>query len=158
MSHVVIRNHEQNGNEQEAFRDGYYARKPEGRLLITQACLAAFIAAQEKLERLHSFIQSALENGGDVEAGILKAGIFEEFKKNPNWRAEFIALGGDPKAVNAKTPKKASYKTRVYAGHDEPDGNPVAPTADGKPWVKPVAEPKADEGGESAAPERKAAE
>jgi hypothetical protein len=158
MSHAIIRNHETNGNEKDAERDGYYIRKPGGRLLISQTLLSAFVEAQTKLEKTHSLIQSALEQGGDVEEGLLNAGIFEEFKKSPNWRAEFIALGGDPKAVNARTPKKASYKTRVYDRGDKPDGTRVAPTADGKAWVKPGTETASDEGGEAQGETRKAAE
>lgn len=158
MSHAIIRNHETNGNEKEAERDGYYIRKPGGRLLISQTLLCAFVEAQTKLEKAHSLIQSALEQGGDVEEGLLNAGIFEEFKKSPNWRKAFIDLGGDPKVINASTPKKASYKTRVYDRGDKPDGTRVAPTANGEVWIKPGTETASDEGGEAQGETRKAAE
>lgn len=161
MAHAIIRNHETNGNEKDAKRDGYYITAPGGRLRLSQTLLAGYLEAQIKFEKLHSLIQSGLEQGADVEDGLLNAGIFEEFEKRPNWRQEFIKLGGDPKVVNANTPKKASYKTRVYDRGEEPKGNHVAPTKNGEKWIKPGTETTATEGGdvaEGGGEERKAAE
>jgi hypothetical protein len=117
----------------EALRDGYYTKRPDGRLEVQQTTLVAFLAAQAKLEKLASLIKTALEGGASVVAGDLSAGIFAEFAKKPNWRTEFVSLGGDPKAVNERTAKTESRRVRVYANADEPKGDRLAPTVDGSP-------------------------
>lgn len=70
----------------------------------------------------------ALYSGGDVEIGVLDSGVFIESATKPNWRAEFIALGGDPKTVLERTLKKEYYRTRVFLSVRPPKGKRVAPT------------------------------
>ena len=137
MPKAIMNNAIAGGNEEEAIRDGWYLKKPDGKFRVTQNALAAYRAASEKLERLHALAKDALEKGGDVEPGQFDAGIFEEFEKRPNWRAEFVALGGDPKAVNERTPKKPARRFRVYdPASEKPDGDRIAPTPDGQPLPK----------------------
>lgn len=158
MAKVILNNVLTSINDEEAFRDGYYAKRPDGRLEIQQTLLEAYAKAKAKLERLHSFAQDALEKGGTVAAGVLDAGIFNEPKKNPNWRAEFVALGGDPKAVNDKTPKYDNHRFRIFAAGEKQDGKRIAPTVDGSPVPPPVkakaeADPAAPAQDSSAAPQ-----
>jgi len=128
---AILNNVLAGGNEAEALRDGWYVKRPNGRLVITQKALAAIKAAEAKLEKLASLVRSGLETGADVEAGDLDAGIFEEARKNPNWRAEFVALGGDPKKVLEVTDPKKSRRVRVFDPKDKkdkPKGARLAPT------------------------------
>ena len=138
MAQVILNNVNGTPNDAEAFRDGYYAKRPDGRLEIQQTLLEAYIKAKAKLEKLHSFAQDALEKGGTVAAGILDAGIFNEPKKAPNWRAEFVKLGGDPKAVNDATPKNDNHRFRIFPNGEKQDGKRLVPTADGSPVPPPV--------------------
>jgi hypothetical protein len=142
MSKVIVNNTLDTVNDVEAHRDGYYARRPDGRLLITQEALRAHAAAVAKLEKLHSFIKDALEKGGDVETGDFDAGIFNEPSKKPNWRGEFVKLGGDPKAVNDTTPKTDAHRLRIFVAGEKQKGERLAPSADGAP-VAPVVKAEA---------------
>jgi hypothetical protein len=147
MSKVIVNNVIEGVNDVEAHRDGYYAHRPDGRLEIQQTLLVAYLAAVEKLERLHSFAKDALEKGAAVEAGAVEAGIFNEPAKKPNWRAEFVKLGGDPKAVNDATPKQDNHRFRVFNAGEKQKGTLLAPNADGAPVAPPV------KAGAEAAPE-----
>lgn len=138
MAKAILNNVLTSINDEEAFRDGYYAKRPDGRLEIQQTLLEAYAKAKAKLEKLHSFAQDALEKGGTVAAGALDAGIFNEPKKNPNWRQEFVKLGGNPKAVNDATPKQDNHRFRIYNSGEKQDGTRLAPTADGSPVPPPV--------------------
>lgn len=147
MSKVIVNNVIAGVNEAEAERDGYYAKRPDGRLVIQQTLLVAYLAAVEKLERLHSFAKDALEKGAAVEVGAVEAGIFSEPSKKPNWRGEFVALGGDPKAVNDRTPKTDAHRFRVFVAGEKQKGTLLAPNPDGSP-VAPIVK-----AGAEAAPE-----
>jgi hypothetical protein len=139
---AILNNVLAGGNEVEAVRDGWYVKRPDGRLVITQKALAAFRAAEEKLEKLASLVKSGLETGADVEAGEFDAGIFEESRKNPNWRGEFITLGGDPAKVLEATAPKASRRVRVFTPAvkgEKPKGERLAPT-NGEPLAPAVEE------------------
>lgn len=138
MAQVILNNVNESVNDVEAFRDGYYAKRPNGRLMVTQTLLVAYLAAKAKLEKLHSFAQDAMEKGGDVEQGLLDAGIFNEPKKSPNWRQEFITIGGDPKAVNDRTPKQDNHRFRIFDAGEKTKGDRLAPTPNGEPVAPPV--------------------
>lgn len=138
MAQVILNNVNESVNDAEAKRDGYYAHRPDGRLEIQQTLLIAYLAAKAKLEKLHSFAQDALEKGGTIETGLLDAGIFNEPKKSPNWRQEFIAKGGDPKEVNDRTPKQDNHRFRIFTAGEKQDGTRLAPSADGSPIPPPV--------------------
>ena len=129
---VILNNVIGAGSEEAAIRDGYFVKKPGGRLEITQKALVAFEAAQIKLERLAGLIKTGLEVGASVEDGVVDAGIFEEGRKNPNWRNEFVALGGVAKDILDGTDKKFSRRIRVFDTGDKQNGTRLAPT-DGQP-------------------------
>ena len=145
VAKVIVNNVLVSGNEVEAaVRDGWYIKRPDGRLEITQNALAAYRAAADKVERLHSLIKEGLYNGGAVEAGILDAGVFVEKRKTPAWRAEFVKLGGDPNEVLADTLPKPFKMVRVFDPNekaDKPKGDRIAPTVDGSPIAE---EPKGE--------------
>lgn len=132
MSKMILNNVETSGNEADAIRDGYYLMRPD-RLVITQKALAAYEAAIEKAERLAGLLRDALLKGAAVEEGAMDTGLFVEAEKKPNWRTEFIGLGGDPKAVLDRTEKiDSAPRLRTYvSGSKLPSGRQVAPTADG---------------------------
>lgn len=128
---TVLNNVLPSGNEEEAHRDGYYMRRPNGRLVLTQKALAAFLRHKEQMERLASLVRDALEKGGAVEPGPVDAGLFEEKAKTPNWRGEFIKMGGNPEDVLAATEQKASVRVRVWGEEDEkPRGVRTAPATE----------------------------
>ncbi len=110
--------------------------RPGGRLTLTQAALEAFEAATQEADRLAAMIRRMLLDGCDVEAGDLDAGLFVEQERKPNWRSEFVKVGGDPATVLAATPKTPTApRLRVFEDGDLPKGERVAPTADGVPVV-----------------------
>lgn len=130
MGKAIINHFLASGNEvEEAIRDGWYLKKPDGKLAITQKALAAYLAAQDKMEKLHSLIKLALEKDGAVLGGEFDAALFEEMRKSPNWREEFIRLGGDPKAVLDATPKKPYTMVRVFKAGEKQDGTRKTPEA-----------------------------
>jgi len=130
MAKAILNNVIQAGHEEEAVRDGWYVRHPD-RLVVTQKALAAFLRHRDQMERLASIIRDALNKGGDVEAGSLVGGLWEESSKAPNWRQEFIGLGGDAQGVLDRTQQKESVRLRVYdpAAEEKPRGHQVAPAA-----------------------------
>ena len=139
MSKVIVNNVLTSENDvNEATRDGYYTHRPDGRLQIQQNLLVAYQAAVAKLERLHSLAKLALEGGASVEDGSLDAAILNEPAKKPNWRSEFVALGGDPKAVNDRTPKLDNHRFRIFDTGEKQKGTRLAPTPDGSPVLPPV--------------------
>lgn len=108
--------------------------RPGGRLTLTQAALEAFQAATQEADRLAAMIRRMLLDGCAVEAGDLDAGLFVEQERKPNWRTEFVKLGGDPATVLAATPKTPTApRLRVFEDNDLPKGERVAPTEDGTP-------------------------
>ena len=110
-------------DEQDAIRDGWYFRKPDGKLRVTQAALTAYLAAQDKMERLASLLKSAfVEKGADVEEGAFDAAMFEELRKSPAWREAFVALGGNPDDVLAKTEQKPYTMLRVFPKDEKQKG------------------------------------
>lgn len=132
MAKMILNNVLASGNEVEAIRDGYYVRRPDGRLEITQKALRAYEAAAAKVERMAGLVRSGLEQGGAVEAGGLDAGIFVNERRLPAWRAEFVKLGGDAKAVLAATPARPYNQLRI-GDLSEARGERIAPSADGSP-------------------------
>lgn len=83
--------------------DGHLVRRVDGRLVLTQAILRQHLLAKARAVRLMALIDAALRRGATVQEGALDAALFEEMERSPNWRAEFVALGGDPKAVLERT-------------------------------------------------------
>ena len=117
------------GTRQVARWDGKLIRRLNGRLLITQRLLWQHQHAKARLERLHALVASALAKGASVEVKSLDAGLFTEMSRDPNWREEFVRLGGDPKAVLKRTPQEESRpRLRIWVvGGKRPGGRQVAP-------------------------------
>jgi hypothetical protein len=132
MAKMILNNALASGNEVEAIRDGWYVKRPDGRLEITQKALKAYEAAAAKVEKLAGLVRSGLEQGGAVEAGGLDAGIFVNERRVPAWREEFVKLGGDAKAVLAATPARAYNQLRI-GDLSKVRGERIAPSADGSP-------------------------
>jgi hypothetical protein len=95
---------------------------PGGRLVLTQAILRQHLAAKARTVRLMSLIDAALRRGARVQEGALDAAIFEESDRRPNWREEFVALGGDPKAVLDRTEPQSAKRPRVWHVEDKKPG------------------------------------
>ena len=127
MAKVILNNILSGGNEEQAIRDGWYVKRPDGHLMLTQHALAAFASAQEKVERLASIIRDGLEKGGVIEPGSYDAGLYEELRKTPNWRQAFLDIGGKADEVLAHTEQKASVLLRIYPSGDKQRGRKVAP-------------------------------
>lgn len=134
---AIINNVLTSGNEVAADR-GYYAKRPNGRLVISQKALRAAERLRARYELVTSFISDGLKKGADVEPGEFDAGIFNEPAKKPNWREEFVKLGGDPKKVNDETPKQDNHRIRVFKAGEKQKGTRLAPTANGEPVAPPV--------------------
>ena len=132
MAKAILNNVFVSGNEEEAIRDGYYVRKPNGELQITQKALKAFAASVTKMEKLAGLVSDGLKNkSASVEEGDLDAGLYIETKKKVNWRAEFVVIGGDPKKVNADAPKVDSApRLRIHETGEKQKGRKLAPAAD----------------------------
>jgi len=106
--------------------DGHLVRREGGKLLLTQAVLRQHLMAKARAARLMTLIEAALKRGAKIQEGALDAALFEESERRPNWREEFIALGGDPEKVLAKTEAKISKRPRVWHVEDRrPSGKRV---------------------------------
>ena len=101
--------------------------------MITQRALKIYVELQKRLDLISKELDYALYCGADVEMGILDAGVFVESARKPNWRTEFVDLGGDPKTILDKTPWKEYCRTRVFLSIKPPKGRRVAPTPLGEP-------------------------
>ena len=142
---LVINNALVSGLEfEEVVRDGKLVKRPDGRYMITQKALESYLQHAEQATKRLALIKAALEQGADVENGVLDAGIFVEQSKDVNWRKEFVRVAGEDAAkdVNANASKKDYPRLRVYAMGEKQKGTRVAPTPDGCPM--PEAKPKDD--------------
>lgn len=119
----------------EIVRDGKLIKRPDGRYMITQTALESYLRHAEEATKRLALIKAALEQGADIENGILDAGIFVESSKDINWRKEFIRVAGEDAAkdVNANAGKKDYPRLRVFAIGEKQKGTRVAPTPDGCP-------------------------
>lgn len=148
MSKMILNNVLTSGNETEAFRDGYWAKRPDGRLEIQQTLLAAVETAKEKAEKLASFASDGLRKGASVEVGGLDAGLFIE--KDYNYSKEFLAafsekltaLGVDVEAIKTSVKdtvgaKYSGQRFRIFDNGEKQKGERVAPSADGSPVPAP---------------------
>jgi hypothetical protein len=117
----------------EIVRDGKLIKRPDGRYMITQTALESYLRHAEEATKRLSLIKAALEQGADVENGVLDAGIFVEQAKDVNWHKEFMRVAGEDAAkdINANAGKKAYPRLRVYAIGEKQKGTRVAPTPDG---------------------------
>lgn len=148
MAKMILNNVLTSGNETEAFRDGYYAHRPDGRLEIQQTLLAAVEAAKDKAERLSSFASDGLRKGGSVEVGALDAGLFVE--RDYNYSREFLAafaekltaMGVDVEALKTSVKdsvgaKHSGQRFRIFDTGEKTKGERLAPTVDGSPVPAP---------------------
>lgn len=134
---VAVMNHSLvSGNEVVHAWDGRRVRRVDGRLLVTQRILREYRRSAARTERLHSMIEAAFNAGASVQPGLIDAGIFLEMRKNPKWRDEFVALGGNPEDVLARTEAAPSYCVRVFLPGRKPRGDRVAPTPKGGRLVR----------------------
>jgi hypothetical protein len=150
MPAVYLNNVNVSGNEEEAIRDGYYLRKPDGTLEITQKLPAAILRETANLERLSSMAKDALAKGATVELGPNDIGEFVQKSyagDREKARAFADALrkaGLDPDAIWAEAkagfPAKESAprlraweinlqtkKSGEVVDANEPDGRRVTP-------------------------------
>ncbi len=155
MAKAILNNVLVSGNEDEAIRDGWYVKKPDGRIEIQQNALKAFEAAAEKMERLAGILRDGLLKGASVELGGLDAGLFKE--KDYNFSREYLAafaaklaaLGVDVDALKAEAKsvtgsKFSAPRLRVFDVTDKdaaPKGERLAPTPDGSPVPVAAADP-----------------
>ena len=116
MAKAILNNVLSSGNEVEAVRDGWYVKKPEGQLQITQNTLRAFNAAQDKMEKLAGLVRDGLQKGASVEDGSLDAGLYVE--RDYNYASAFLAafeaklasLNVDVAALKAEVKDKVGAK------------------------------------------------
>lgn len=140
---LVINNALLSGMEfDEVVRDGKLVKRPDGRYMITQKAMESYLQHAEQATKRLALIKAALEQGADVENGVLDAGIFVESSKDVNWRKEFIRVAGEDAAkdVTANASKKDYPRLRVFAVCEKQRGTRIAPTPDGCPL--PEAKPK----------------
>lgn len=140
---LVVNNALLSGMEfEEVVRDGKLVKRPDGRYMVTQKALESYLQHAEQATRRLALIKAALEQGADVENGVLDAGIFVESSKDINWRKEFVRVAGDAAAqeVNATASKKDYPRLRVFTVSEKQKGTRIAPTPDGCPL--PEAKPK----------------
>jgi len=144
MAKIILNNAIESVNDVEAFRDGYWAKRPDGRLQINQTLLTAVERKTDELEKLSSFAKDGLSKGASVEAGVLDAGLFVE--KDYNYSKEITAafaekltaLGIDVEAIKTSVKdtvgaKFSGQRFRVFSADEKQKGERVAPTADGSP-------------------------
>ena len=149
MAKMILNNAIVSGNEVEAERDGWYAKRPDGRLEIQQTLLVAVEAAKAKAEKLAAFASDGLRKGASVAVGALDAGLFIE--KNYDYTREInaafaeklAALGVDVEAVKASVKetvgaKFSGQRFRIFGADEKQKGDRVAPTVDGSPVPAPV--------------------
>ncbi len=158
MAKAILNNVLTSGNEDEAVRDGYYVRKPDGRVQITQKALVAFNAAQDKMERLAGLLRDGLQNkSASVEVGGLDAGLFVE--PNYNYDREYLKafaakleeLDVDVDALKKSVKdeagkKKSNPRLRVWdtVNDKTPKGERTAPVDEAIKPVAPVREDKSE--------------
>ena len=168
MAQVVLNNVLVSGNEEEAVRDGWFIRKPEGEILVTQRVPAALRRHADEMERLAGMAKDALQKGAGVEDGPLGMGEFIEKvsagypEKAKAYADALRAAGIDPDVVweeakaklaaKESTPRLRAWEKDIQetkkglADKALPKGRQVTPTPDGLPYAKPEVK---EEGGEA---------
>ena len=159
MPSVIVNNCIESGNEEEAIRDGWFIKKPDGQYLITQHAPVAIRRHLEQAERIISFVKDGLAKGAQVEDGPIGVGEFIEKvssgypEKAKAYADALRAAGIDPDVVweDAKeklTPKESTPRLRTWekdvqetkkglVDKNYPKGRQVTPTPDGQPYAKP---------------------